>query len=100
MPALAHPAAFTVKSGAHFTLDATGSSDPDGDSLGYWWSYYPEAGTYRGPLTTGAAQNNKRVPFVAPQVYRPVTAHFILRVTDKGRPALTRYKRVIVTFEP
>ncbi|HEY4198248.1 MAG TPA: hypothetical protein VGM63_22060 [Mucilaginibacter sp.] len=26
--------------------------------------------------------------------------HFILRVTDKGTPALTRYKRVIVTVLP
>ncbi|MGZ3766822.1 MAG: hypothetical protein ACXVA2_19320 [Mucilaginibacter sp.] len=26
--------------------------------------------------------------------------HFILKVTDKGTPALTRYKRVIVTVVP
>ena len=34
---------------------------------------------------------------VAPKVSKPETLHFILAVTDKGTPALTRYKRVIVT---
>jgi hypothetical protein len=28
------------------------------------------------------------------------TAHFIVKVTDKGSPALTRYGRIIVTFVP
>ena len=36
----------------------------------------------------------------APQVDSPQTTHFILKVTDKGTPSLTRYKRVIVTIVP
>jgi hypothetical protein len=31
-------------------------------------------------------------------VSKTETAHFIVKVTDKGSPALTRYRRVIVTF--
>jgi hypothetical protein len=33
-------------------------------------------------------------------VEKPETVHMILKVTDKGSPALTRYQRVIVTVMP
>jgi hypothetical protein len=36
----------------------------------------------------------------APEVESPQTVHFILKVTDKGTPALSRYRRVIVTIVP
>jgi hypothetical protein len=36
----------------------------------------------------------------APEVESPRTVHFILKVTDKGTPALSRYQRVIVTIVP
>lgn len=100
VPRLAHPDAFTVKSGEPFQLDATGSSDPDGDSLSFWWMPYPEAGSYRGPLTLNGAANSIRAHLVAPRVDKPETLHFILRLTDKGSPALTRYRRIIVTVLP
>jgi len=41
-----------------------------------------------------------RVEFVAPKVEKTETIHVILRVTDKGRPPLSRYKRIIVTITP
>jgi hypothetical protein len=100
VPHLAHANALTVKSGERFVLDARGSSDPDGDSLSYWWFHYPEAGTYRGPIAVQGAANIWHVGVVAPKVTKPETAHFILRLTDKGSPALTRYERVIVTILP
>lgn len=100
VPAVAPGEALTVKSGAHFALDAHGSSDPDGDSISYWWFQYPEAGTYRGRIPIQGAANTIRVNLVAPVVDHPATAHFILRVTDKGSPPLARYRRVIVTIEP
>lgn len=100
VPQLNHPEAITVKSGQGFTLDAYGSSDPDGDSIGYLWFHYPEAGTYNELITTGGAENVDRFSVTAPKVDEEATAHFILRVTDKGTPALSRYKRVIVTITP
>jgi Protein of unknown function (DUF1593) len=100
VPVLAHPEAVTVKSGERFVLDAHGSTDPDGDNLGFWWFQYPEAGTYRGKIPLQGAENIWRIGFVAPKVEKPETAHFILRLTDKGTPALTRYRRVIVTLVP
>ncbi len=101
VPRLGMPDQFTVKSGETFSLDASGTTDPDGDNLSYWWFHYPEAGTYPGIINFGLSENLYNVhTVVAPKVEEPQTAHFILKVTDKGTPALSRYKRVIVTITP
>ena len=101
VPHLAHPDHFTVKSGEHFHLNAAGTTDPDGDSMSYLWFQYPEAGTYKGRVSFAPyASNLYDEPVTAPEVDSTVTIHFILKVTDKGTPALSRYKRVIVTVVP
>jgi len=96
------PAEFTVKSGDIFKLDADGSYDPDGDALSYLWFQYPEAGTYDGLVSFRPfAENLYNIHTIrAPEVESPQTVHFILKVTDKGTPALSRYKRIIVTIVP
>ena len=101
VPALAHADHFTVKSGQLFHLNAKGTHDPDGDSLSYLWFQYPEAGTYKGLVSFKPYSSNLYdLPVTAPVVTSPQIIHFILKVTDKGTPALTRYKRVIVTVIP
>ena len=100
IPVLNGPEAFTVRSGERFGLDAHGSTDPDGDSLSYYWFQYREAGTYPGVVKVDGAENTVGVSVVAPRVSKPETIHFILRVTDKGSPPLSRYKRVVVTVTP
>ena len=98
---LAHPEQFTVNSGEQFYLSAAGTSDPDGDSLSYLWFQYKEAGTYQGNVSFRPyASNLYRLPVTAPQVSKEEKIHFILKVTDKGSPNLSRYKRVIVTVVP
>ena len=98
---LNHPTEITVKSGQSINFDAYGSYDPDGDSISYLWFHYPEAGSYEGGvLATGGAENFDRYVVSAPAVDEEVTAHFILRLTDKGTPALSRYQRIIVTIKP
>lgn len=101
VPVLAHADHFTVKSGQQFHLNAKGTYDPDGDSLSYLWFQYPEAGTYKGLVSFKPYSSNLYdLPVTAPLVTAAQTIHFILKVTDKGTPALTRYKRVIVTVLP
>jgi len=95
---LDQPAAITVRSGAHFALGAH-ATDPDGDSLTYYWFQYPEAGSYRGLIDMGAADMPTE-SLAAPKVDKLETIHFIVRVTDKGNPPLSRYRRVIVTVAP
>ena len=98
---LNHPTEIAVKSGQSINFDAYGSYDPDGDSISYLWFHYPEAGSYEGGvLATGGAENFDRYVVSAPAVDEEVTAHFILRLTDKGTPALSRYQRIIVTITP
>jgi hypothetical protein len=101
VPVLANGDHLTVKSGQVFHLSAAGTTDPDGDSMSYLWFQYREAGTYKGNVSFRPyATNLYDLPVTAPPVDSICTIHFILAVTDKGSPPLTRYKRVIVTVVP
>ncbi|MEZ4701844.1 MAG: DUF1593 domain-containing protein [Rhodothermales bacterium] len=102
VPRLGHSDSLTVRSGEVFGLNAAGTTDPDGDSMSYWWFQYPEAGTYDGLISFAPLSENLYFvhTITAPEVDSPQTAHFILRVTDKGTPSLSRYKRVVVTILP
>jgi 5S rRNA maturation endonuclease (ribonuclease M5) len=98
---LAHSNRLTVKSGEQFHLSAKGSYDPDGDSMSFYWFNYKEAGTF--PKEVSLRPYSPKLydlPVTAPVVKTPQTIHFILRVSDKGMPSLTRYQRVIVTVLP
>ncbi|MGA0555211.1 nucleoside hydrolase-like domain-containing protein [Larkinella sp. VNQ87] len=99
---LAHPTTLRVKSGEIFGLNAEGTYDPDGDALSYYWFQYPEAGTFKEPVRFAPFSPNliNLHTIKAPDVTSPQTIHFILKVTDKGTPALTRYQRVIVQVSP
>jgi hypothetical protein len=100
VPALGHDDEITVRSGERFSLDASGTTDPDGDNLSYLWFQYMEAGPTKKPVVLNSAENLYKVFLTAPEVEKPESTHFILKVTDKGAPALTRYKRVIVKVVP
>lgn len=100
VPVLGHSEEIAVKSGEGFGLDAFGSTDPDGDNLSYLWFNYPEAGSYKKEIKIDGAENSHGAYVIAPKVEKKETAHFILKVTDKGKPQLSRYKRVIVNIVP
>ena len=100
VPVLSHAELITVKSGEGFTLDAFETYDPDGDSFSFLWFNYPEAGTYKKPIKVNGAENVHMAQFTAPEVDKEESAHFILKVTDRGEHQLSRYKRIIVTIKP
>lgn len=105
VPKLNHVSELKAKVGDRINLSAS-ATDPDGDKLSYEWFYYPEAGSYT--ISSGRTGNPLKIVdankadawFVVPESERLGTMHIILAVTDQGTPALTRYKRVIVTVEP
>ncbi|MGH8730450.1 MAG: MBL fold metallo-hydrolase, partial [Burkholderiales bacterium] len=85
----------SAEPGATLMLDATGSSDPDGQKLTHEWVIYPEAGTYPGALkiTGGGAA---KASLIVPGDAGGKTVHIILAVRDQGTPLLARYRRVVV----
>ena len=95
----------TAKVGDRIDLDASGSSDPDSNELSYEWFYYPEPGTFN--IATARTGNPLKIEnvnqakawFVVPTTERKGTMHIIVAVTDHGKPALTRYARVIVDVQ-
>jgi hypothetical protein len=82
--------------GARVKLSVRGSSDPDGDHLDYSWWQYSDPGTYKGEAAI--TDSDKAVAWLqVPADAKPGdTIHLIAEVTDTGKPALTRYARVIV----
>jgi len=81
--------------GSTVNLSATGSSDPDGDSLSYKWFFYRDPGTYKKSVTI---DNSKTI---TPTVHVPSDAggselHIILELRDSGDPSLYAYRRVII----
>jgi hypothetical protein len=82
--------------GKPFDLSAVGTTDPDGDRLSYRWYVYAEPGTYRDRTTiVNSASPEARLE--VPNDAKGRTIHVILEVTDEGEPALTRYRRIVVS---
>jgi hypothetical protein len=82
--------------GTELRLEASHSADPDQDRLHYDWFVYPEAGDYAGPFEI----KESRSPVASIRIPEDAvgkTIHVVVAVRDDGEPALTRYRRVMIT---
>ncbi|HET6207108.1 MAG TPA: nucleoside hydrolase-like domain-containing protein [Terracidiphilus sp.] len=108
------PIEIEADAGQSISLDAAGSSDPDGQLLHYKWWVYPEAGLTgtHGAAVTIAEQDKQQAKVTVNSPCRELwipglipcrgegVAHIILEVTDEGSPRLTSYRRVLLHVRP
>lgn len=100
------PNRLNAKPGDKIELSAEGSTDPDGNELSYEWFYYGEAGSFvistartGNPIKIENFDKQNATLTIPTKFGKSGTMHIILAVTDNGKPALTRYQRVIINVE-
>lgn len=89
-----------VKAGSMITLDASNSTDPDGDNLSFNWSVYPVPRTFsEADNAIIEDKNNSRVAVNVPKKAKGTSIPIVLRVVDDGDIPLTGYKRILLKVE-
>jgi len=85
-----------ARPGDVISLDASASTDPDGDSLNFKWFVYPEAGTYAGTVNIATSSSTK-ASMTAPQDAQGQQIHVILQVWDNSKiVSMYDYRRVVI----
>jgi hypothetical protein len=85
-----------ARPGERIELDASGSYDPDGDTLRLHWFFYREASSYAGNIEIADA-GGARQTMVVPDDLGARSIHLVLEVRDDGSPELVAYRRVIIS---
>ncbi len=85
-----------VDQGTSISLNASGSSDPDGDNLNFRWFYYPEPGTYGGNVSITNSSSSTCSVQMPGNAATGDSIHIVLVLKDNGSPAMTSYRRVVL----
>jgi len=85
-----------VKPGKTIRLNASKSSDLDGNQLSFNWFFYKSASSYNG---TVLPENGKSpvLNLKVPDDLESNDIHLILEVRDNGTPSLVSYRRLIIS---
>lgn len=87
-----------ASAGTTIKLSAEGSSDPDGNSLSYKWSFYNEPSSYNGSVSI-LNDTSKKATVEIPENAGGTNIHVILEVYDNGSPNLYAYRRMIINID-
>ncbi len=79
-------------------LDASGSSDPDGDDVKFLWWHYIEP-SHCEKLVQIQNSTHELSSLILPIDIAADSVHIILEVKDNGHPPLKSYRRAVIVIE-
>jgi hypothetical protein len=90
------PVRLKAKAGKTILLDASKSSDPDGDMLSFYWWQQLEIGTSKVIITQA---DQPKTTIQIPADAGKGELHLICEVHDDGPFRLPAYRRIIISIE-